>query len=255
MKISKRLFYSFGIIILAIGSASLVLAHGGDKNLIHACVRNGIGLVRIIEPNQSCRNHETAVDWGIIGPQGEPGPQGPQGETGLQGPQGLQGESGPQGPQGETGPQGLQGEPGPQGPQGETGPQGATGPQGPQGPAGPNDIQYYRSGLVTLDPHTAIRVRFNFCPGGGRPFSGGFYYLDHDTVPPSFAPRFTYSSNGPNATGDGWTTVIRNDSDATGVGYTYIYCAPGVNGFGPEAMEPQEELRITIEEFSLEESE
>jgi hypothetical protein len=28
-----------------------------------------------------------------------------------------------------------------------------------------------------------------------------------------------------------------------------------VNGFGPEAMEPQEELRITIEEFSREESE
>lgn len=82
---------------------------------------------------------EIAIQGGVMGPQGETGPQGIQGiqgETGEVGPQGVQGETGPQGPQGIQGPKGdrgIQGEVGPQGPQG---PQGEVGPQGPQGPKG-----------------------------------------------------------------------------------------------------------------------
>jgi hypothetical protein len=41
----------------------VVYAHGGDPTLIHACVRNNNGDVRIVSPNTSCPNNETAVDW------------------------------------------------------------------------------------------------------------------------------------------------------------------------------------------------
>jgi Collagen triple helix repeat (20 copies) len=83
--------------------------------------------------------------FGMMGPQGKPGPAGatgpqgpqgspgPQGPPGAQGPQGFAGVAGPAGAAGPAGPPGLQGIAGPAGPAGSPG---ATGPQGPQGPAG-----------------------------------------------------------------------------------------------------------------------
>jgi hypothetical protein len=85
------------------------IAHGGDTTLIHACVKNSNGSIRIVSATTNCVSGETALDWRI---QGEPGPAGPAGPAGATGPQGL---AGPQGPQGETGPVG------PQGPQGDPG--------------------------------------------------------------------------------------------------------------------------------------
>lgn len=73
---------------------SFVYSHGGDPNVIHACVQQGSQQVRIVGPNDSCRGPEAAVHWAIQGPpgpQGEPGPQGPQGQTGPAGPQGPAG--------------------------------------------------------------------------------------------------------------------------------------------------------------------
>lgn len=108
-------------ILLGTGASALVSAHGGNTTLIHACVNNNMGAIRIIGPNDTCANNETPLDWRIQGEPGSIGPQGPQGPVGSQGPQGLQGETGPQGPQGPAGPQGLQGETGPQGPKGDKG--------------------------------------------------------------------------------------------------------------------------------------
>lgn len=143
------------------GSAFVVQASHDDPNIIHACVNNISGGVRIVDDPSLCFRFESLIEWdmtgggepgptgptgpqGPSGPQGESGPSGPQGptgETGAQGPSGPQGESGPQGPTGETGPQGLTGPQGPSGPQGETGPQGATGETGAQGPVGPSGPQ------------------------------------------------------------------------------------------------------------------
>ena len=234
MKISRRLFYSICIVIIVVGSATLVMAHGGEQNLIHACVHNITGSVRLIEPDGDCNRNETAVDWSITGPQG------PQGATG------------PQGPQGDPGPQGPQGDPGPQGPQG------ATGPQGSQGPPGPNNITYFQSSdLRALSPNTINKFTWADCPGSARSINGGFFYLDHDTASGLFALRFDIRSNGPNANGDGWTTLIINDTDDTGVGYPYVYCAPGVSGFGlgPEELGVGEEMTaptLTVEVMPLE---
>jgi hypothetical protein len=50
--------------VLALAWATpVVYAHGGDTTLIHACVMNNNGNVRIVGANTSCRNNETAVDW------------------------------------------------------------------------------------------------------------------------------------------------------------------------------------------------
>ncbi|MBI3973998.1 MAG: hypothetical protein HY332_22190 [Chloroflexi bacterium] len=50
-----------------------------------------VGFVRIVGPNDACRQNETALDWNVQGMQGPPGPAGPQG---LQGPAEAPGISG-----------------------------------------------------------------------------------------------------------------------------------------------------------------
>ena len=130
---------------VALGGAALAAA-SGEATVIHGCVSQANGVLRVVSDGAACRTNETTIAWnqegptGSQGPQGETGPQGPQGETGLTGatgaigPQGPQGETGPQGPAGATGATGArgpQGETGPQGPQGVPGAQGATGPAGP----------------------------------------------------------------------------------------------------------------------------
>jgi hypothetical protein len=55
-------------------------AHGGDATLVHACINNNSGGVRIVGPNQACLHNETARDWSIQGPTG---PAGPSGSAGL----------------------------------------------------------------------------------------------------------------------------------------------------------------------------
>jgi len=82
--------------ILVTGTIAYVNAHGGDLNLIHACVQNNSsGLnVRIVASDEECKKNETAIHWGIQGPAGDTGPQGPRGEQGEQGEQGEAGDDG-----------------------------------------------------------------------------------------------------------------------------------------------------------------
>lgn len=87
----------------------------GSGEVIHACVDNDSGALRIVTAETVCNADETPLEWGVIGLEG---PEGPQGE---QGPAGSQGPLGPVGPQGAQGPAGPQGLPGPIGPQGPPG--------------------------------------------------------------------------------------------------------------------------------------
>jgi hypothetical protein len=50
------------VLALAWGTPG-VYAHGGDPTLIHSCVANNNGNVRIVGADTSCRNNEIAVDW------------------------------------------------------------------------------------------------------------------------------------------------------------------------------------------------
>jgi hypothetical protein len=74
-------------LLFGVGAMS-VIAHGGDTSLIHGCVKNKGGALRIVNATATCNSLETALDWNIQGLQGEIGPVGPQGPQGEQGPPG-----------------------------------------------------------------------------------------------------------------------------------------------------------------------
>jgi hypothetical protein len=61
------IFAFFAGTVIALGT-TFVLAHGGDTNLVHACVRNntilpGAANIRIVGANTNCNSNETALDW------------------------------------------------------------------------------------------------------------------------------------------------------------------------------------------------
>jgi hypothetical protein len=53
---------AFGVALVVAGTATLLIGHGGNADLIHACVRN-TGAVRISSAAGACQSNETAVDW------------------------------------------------------------------------------------------------------------------------------------------------------------------------------------------------
>jgi hypothetical protein len=87
-----------GVVVATIVSVN---AHGGDTSQVHACVSKA-GTVRIISATGACTRNETALDWAITGPKGDPGDPGPKGDPGEPGPKGDPGEQGPPGPAGST---------------------------------------------------------------------------------------------------------------------------------------------------------
>lgn len=58
---------AFGLAALAalLTTSSLASAHGGDTNKIHGCVTPSSGYLRIIDPGESCKKGEVALDWSI----------------------------------------------------------------------------------------------------------------------------------------------------------------------------------------------
>jgi hypothetical protein len=117
---------------------AVVGAHGGGPaaGVVHACVNENSGEIKIVDEIEECRNGWVPLDWNQVGPRGPPGPEGPQGE---------------QGPVGPEGPEGPQGEQGPVGPEGPEGPQGEQGPVGPEGPPGADGIPglYIRTATIS----------------------------------------------------------------------------------------------------------
>lgn len=105
---SPKLLAVFAIVLLSLVSVTYVSAHGGNTALIHACVNNTSGEIKIIGANATCPSNYRALDWNIQGPAGAQGPIGPVGPIGPMGPQGLQGEQGPQGLPGPAGISGLE---------------------------------------------------------------------------------------------------------------------------------------------------
>jgi hypothetical protein len=95
---TKLKFYRFLsaillVVMLSMSGVRYVSAHGGDVTLIHACVNNRTGAVRIVNAATTCdANKETALDWGLQGPKGD---RGDTGDVGPMGPEGLPGKTGP----------------------------------------------------------------------------------------------------------------------------------------------------------------
>jgi hypothetical protein len=98
--LSPKWLLALAMILISLASVTYVSAHGGNTALIHACVSNSSGEIKIVGANATCPSNYRALDWNIQGPAGSPGPMGPAGPAGPQGPQGL---TGPQGPAGISG--------------------------------------------------------------------------------------------------------------------------------------------------------
>jgi hypothetical protein len=63
MNSSRKYFVAMALVAVIASGATFVWAHGGDPNLIHACVNNGSGLIRVIQPIENCRSGEINLDW------------------------------------------------------------------------------------------------------------------------------------------------------------------------------------------------
>lgn len=136
---------ALNVILISMMSVTLVSAHGGNTALIHSCVNNTSGEVKIIAATANCPSNYRSLDWNIQGPAGQ---QGPVGTVGPVGPMGPQGEPGPQG---DPGPQGI---------------------QGIQGPAGISGWEVIQVNSGTLDQFR-IDVTVD-CPAGKKVLGGGF---------------------------------------------------------------------------------
>src|SRR5690349_22975134 len=91
---SPKALAVFAVILLSLVSVTYVSAHGGNTALIHSCVNNTSGEIKIIAATANCPSNYRSLDWNIQGPAGQPGPIGPVGQVGPIGP------IGPMGPQG-----------------------------------------------------------------------------------------------------------------------------------------------------------
>lgn len=106
---SPKSLAAFAVILLSLVSVTYASAHGGNIALIHSCVNNTSGEIKVIAANATCPSNYHSLDWNIQGPAGQQGPIGPVGPQGLQGEQGPQGLPGQQGIQGVQGPVGISG--------------------------------------------------------------------------------------------------------------------------------------------------
>ena len=90
------LTFVVALVGLFLGS-QLTLAQTGKADTIVACVRDGVGLVKIVEKGESCPTNWTLTNWNIQGPSGPPGPKGAVGDQGDRGPVGAEGNQGDRG--------------------------------------------------------------------------------------------------------------------------------------------------------------
>src|SRR4051794_20171483 len=98
----RRVAFAAGAVLAV--SAGLAYASIPEADgTFHACVNNGTGAVRLIDPSASgslghCLGNENQVSWnkkGQDGAKGAPGAQGDKGATGAAGAPGAPGAPGP----------------------------------------------------------------------------------------------------------------------------------------------------------------
>lgn len=128
MKKALRMTALFAGIAAALLIADAATAESG---VIHACVHEQTGAIRIVSSSEACDKHYARLTWA---------------QAGTAGPAGPAGAPGPAGPAGPAGPGGA---PGAAGPAGATGPAGAAGPSGTTGQLA-HTVQ--GAGMITLSP-------------------------------------------------------------------------------------------------------
>jgi hypothetical protein len=74
-------------LVAAFGVVTLVSAHVGPTatGVIHSCVNDSSGELKIVGETDNCKNHQTPLDWNAEGPAGPTGPTGDPGADGVSG--------------------------------------------------------------------------------------------------------------------------------------------------------------------------
>ena len=95
---NRRAVLAFAIAAVSAAGGTMVYAGIPDSsNVYHACVLNGIGTIRLIDPSLPSTNllshcistKETEIRWNQQGPQGVPGTPGVNGKDGANGKDGM----------------------------------------------------------------------------------------------------------------------------------------------------------------------
>ena len=71
---TRWLFLGLALVLTLAVVAPAVYMHGGDASLIHSCVNKSSGEIKIVAPNATCKNNETALDWPASLPAPSPTP-------------------------------------------------------------------------------------------------------------------------------------------------------------------------------------
>ena len=147
------LFLALGGTSVAAVSAKRAGAEAG--NVVHGCVGENTGRLRIVSSAANCGTQEMSISFnregkrgpagkqgrrGAAGKPGSNGNDGAAGHSGAQGAAGLVGANGAPGLAGAKGDAGEMGEPGENGAKGDPGENGAKGDPGEQGDAGENGV-------------------------------------------------------------------------------------------------------------------
>ena len=82
--LSSKLLVALNVFLISLLSVTWVSAHGGNTAIIHSCVNNTSGEIKIVAANANCPSNYRSLDWGIQGPAGQQGIQGPAGISGLE---------------------------------------------------------------------------------------------------------------------------------------------------------------------------
>ncbi|MFN2251766.1 MAG: hypothetical protein ACK2UL_07595 [Anaerolineae bacterium] len=185
--VGRSLLLVFAVTAAIGATATWVSAHGGDGALIHSCVNDSSGVIKIVGPGGQCANNESNLDWniqGIQGIQGIPGPPGPQG---------------PEGPQGPQGPQGFQGVPG---------------INGLNGTNGTNGVSGWEVVVGSTSTPNAITAATAACPAGKKVVGGGYSIQDGDTI----------NGNSPNLDRTAWQTIGLRTGPSTSPRFAWAIC-------------------------------
>ncbi len=170
-------------LLTAAAVATCALAHGGDTALIHTCVGETNGAMRVVAATETCRSSEYALDWNQQGEPGAPGTPGAAGPAGEKGADGAPGPAGAAGPAGPSGPAGADGAAGPVGPAGPTGPAGRDGRDGAAGGGGSGIVGPRLVGTIAITSQVQGQIR-----GGQTPGSSGsaieIFSFSHEIVSP-----------------------------------------------------------------------
>jgi hypothetical protein len=86
-------------LFVALGGTSFAAARPGDgsQDVIHGCIADGNGRLRVVDPGARCGTHETPISFNREGRRGLQGPAGKTGEAGAPGPAGADGHDGTNG--------------------------------------------------------------------------------------------------------------------------------------------------------------